>query len=214
MNYSHEFIIKNIKTMCKNLVLIIVLTAISAAAFAQQVTKIVPGKGVGELVLGITTEKAIQLLGAPEKSRTYEQEQAEEVVKFGKNISQELCYNTHYDQVLKYKNDCDSKIDYPVYKLYFRENKLVYMVLTSYGYDDALYSKFTTANNIKFHTQPVKIKNTMGYPEISEDRYVGEYLYMQRGIDFLTENNELRAMFIYEPVEREVAQAIKQMSGY
>ncbi len=201
----------------KNLILIIVLAAVSTAAFAQSAvksTKIIPGKGVGELVLGISTEKAIALLGKPEKSRSYEEEQRDEVVKFGKNISQELCYNTHYDRVFKYKNDCDAKIDYPVYKLYFRDNKLVYMVLTSYGYDDALYSKFTASNNIAFHNTGQKIKSSFGYPEIIEERIVGEYLYMQRGIDFLTENNEMRAVFIYQPIEMEVAQAIKQMSGY
>ena len=47
-----------------------------------------------------------------------------------------------------------------------------------------------------------------------QEKYVGEYLYLQSGIDFLTENNEMRAMFIYDPVENEVAQAIKQQSGY
>jgi len=206
----------------KNLAGILVLVAIASTALAQQKTKatpisysqIIPGKGVGELVLGISTEKAIELLGMPEKSRNYEQEQYEEVVKFGKNISQELCYNTHYDRVFKYNNTCDAHIDYPVYKLYFRNNQLVYMVLTSYGYDDAIYSKFTAGNGISFHQSGEKIKSKMGYPEIIQEHYVGEYLYMQRGIDFLTENNEMRAMFIYEPVENEVAQAIKQQSGY
>ena len=206
----------------KNLVALVVLTAVFTAASAQNkskstaisYTKVTPGKGVGELVLGISTEKAIELLGLPEKSRSYEQEQNEEVVKFGKNVSQELCYNTHYDRVFKYKNDCDATIEYPVYKLYFRNNQLVYMVLTSYGYDDALYSKFTAGNNISFHSSGQKIKTGMGHPEIMQEKYVGEYLYLQSGIDFLTENNEMRAMFIYDPVENEVAQAIKQQSGY
>jgi len=206
----------------KNIAGILVLFLFSLSAFAQQRTKatlisytqIVPGKGVGELVLGISTEKAIAILGEPEKSRSYEEEQFEEVVKFGKNISQELCYNTHYDRVFKYKNDCDARIDYPVYKLYFRNNELVYMVLTSYGYDNAFYGQFTAGKNISFHNTGKKIKDAMGYPEIIQERYVGEYLYMQRGIDFLTENNEMRAIFIYEPVENEVAQAIKNMSGY
>ncbi len=207
----------------KNFLVLFVLTTVFTVAFAQNKNKpiainynqITPGKGVGELVLGISTEKAIEILGMPEKSRSYEQEQYEEVVKFGKNISQELCYNTHYDRVFKYNNDCDAKVDYPVYKLYFRNNQLVYMVLTSYGYDDVFYNKFTAgSNNISFHSSGEKIKKTMGYPEIIQERYVGEYLYMQRGIDFLTENNEMRAIFIYEPVENEVAQAIKLMSGY
>lgn len=206
----------------KNLAAIVVLTAVFSAATAQNsgkssaisYTNITPGKGVGELVLGISTEKAIELLGLPDKSRSYEQEQDEEVVKFGKNISQEICYNTHYDRVFKYKNDCDAQVNYPVYKLYFRNNQLVYMVLTSYGYDDALYSKFTAGSNISFHSTPEKIKKAMGHPEVMEERYVGEYMFMQKGIDFITENNEMRAMFIYEPVENEVAQAIKQQSGY
>ncbi len=206
----------------KNLAALVVLTAVFSAATAQNTSKataisytqVTPGKGVGELVLGISTEKAIALLGFPEKSRSYEQEQNEEVVKFGKNVSQELCYNTHYDRVFKYKNDCEANIEYPVYKLYFRNNQLVYIVLTSYGYDNELYSKFTANNNISFHSSGQKIKTAMGYPEIMQEKYVGEYLYLQSGIDFLTENNEMRAMFIYEPVENEVAQAIKQMSGY
>lgn len=206
----------------KNLVGIFLLLVISSAALAQtkskatpiSYTQITPGKGVGELVLGISTEKAIELLGVPEKSLDYDQEQFQEVVKFGKNVSQELCYNTHYDRVFKYKNDCDANVDYPVYKLYFRKNQLVYIVLTSYGYDDMLYNKFTAANKIGFHCTGEKIKSVLGHPEIMQERYVGEYLYMQSGIDFLTENNEMRAMFIYEPLETEVAQAIKQMSGY
>lgn len=206
----------------KNFAALIILTAVFSAATAQNKSKvtaisntqITPGRGVGELVLGISTEKVIELLGLPEKSRSYEQEQNEEVVKFGKNISQDICYNTHYDRVFKYKNDCNAQIDYPVYKLYFRNNQLVYMVLTSYGYNDAVYSKFTAGNNISFHSPAEKIKKDMGHPEVMEERYVGEYMFMQSGIDFITENNEIRAMFIYEPVENEVAQAIKQMSGY
>jgi hypothetical protein len=206
----------------KNLVALFVLSATFTAAMAQNkskstaisYTKVTPGKGVGELVLGISTEKAIELLGVPEKSNNYEQEQEQEVVKFGKNVSQELCYNTHYDRVFKYKNDCEANIEYPVYKLYFRNNHLVYIVLTSYGYDDALYSKFTAGNNIGFHSSGQKIKSAMGHPEIIQEKYVGEYLYLQNGIDFLTENNEMRAMFIYDPLENEVAQAIKQQSGY
>lgn len=200
----------------KNLAGILVLSIIAATSYGQQKAAkntIIPGKGIGELALGISTEKVIQLLGSPEKSRSYEEEQFEEVVKFGKNISQELCYNTHYDRVFKYKNDCDASLAYPVYKLYFRKNQLVYMVLTSYGYDDTFYNTFSTNTNIKFHDSGEKIKNALGYPEILQEQYVGEYLYMQNGIDFLTENNEMRAMFIYEPIETEVAQAIKLMSG-
>lgn len=200
----------------KNLAGALVLSVIAATSYGQQKAAkntIIPGKGIGELALGISTEKVIQLLGSPEKSRSYEEEQFEEVVKFGKNISQELCYNTHYDRVFKYKNDCDASLAYPVYKLYFRKNQLVYMVLTSYGYDDTFYNAFSTNTNIKFHDSGEKIKTALGYPEILQEQYVGEYLYMQNGIDFLTENNEMRAMFIYEPIETEVAQAIKQMSS-
>lgn len=206
----------------KKILVLLLLSVVSSAVFAQLKSKatpisysqVIPGKGVGELVLGISTEKAIEILGVPEKSLDYDQEQFQEVVKFGKNISQELCYNTHYDRVFKYKNDCNAKIDYPVYKLYFRKNQLVYIVLTSYGYDDLLYNKFTALNKIGFYSSGEKIKSVLGHPEINEERYVGEYLYMKRGIDFITENNEMRAMFIYEPLENEVAQAIMEMSGH
>lgn len=191
---------------------VLIFSQVSAQSTSQ--TQIIPGKGIGELLLGISSEKAIEILGQPEKSRNYQQEQDEEVVKFGKNVSLELCYNTHYDRVLKYKNTAEANIKYPVYKLYFRNNKLVYMVLTSYGYNTAVYEKLKIKNNLKFHNSGEAIKKSMGYPEITQERYVGEYLYMQNGIDFLTEQNELRAVFIYEPIETEVAQAIKQMSGY
>lgn len=177
-------------------------------------TNITPGKGVGELVLGISTEKAIELLGLPEKSYNYEEEQHYEVVKFGKNVSQELCYNTHYDRVFKYNNTNAQTAQYPVYKLYFRKNQLVYFVLTSYGYEKDIYEKFSIGNSVKFHNDGEKIMQAYGLPDINEKRYVGEYLYMQKGVDFITENNELRAVYIYEPVENEVAQAIKEMSGY
>ncbi len=188
---------------------IIVLMAIVVANVKAQSTTIKPGKSAGDITIGMTKQQVESIIGEACAERTRAEEE-QELVKFGKNIWQELRYNTHYDAVLEYQG-----ADIPIRKLYFSEGKLVYMTLTAFGYEQAMLERFKINGKPCMGCPAEVLANHLGIPIFTEDyTYVQQMYYLNQGIDFVTHNGEVKAINIYEPIDQEMAMAIKAVSGY
>lgn len=188
---------------------IIVLMATAATFASAQSTTIKPGKSAGGITIGMNKQQVESIIGeaCAERTRT---EEERELVKFGKNIWQELRYNTHYDMVLEYQN-----ANIPVRKLYFKEDKLVYMTLSSFGYEQAMLERFKINGKPCMGCPSAILASHLGAPIFTEDYiHVQQMYYLSQGIDFVSHNGEIKAINIYEPIDQEVAMAIKAVTGH
>lgn len=192
----------------KKFVIAILLATGATFAMAQSNT-ILPGKSVGGIKIGMDRQEVEALIGeaCAERTRT---EEDKELIKFGKNIWQELRYNTHYDMVLEYQN-----ADIPVRKLYFENDKLVYMTLTAFGYEQAMLERFKINGKPCMGCPATMLASHLGIPVFTEDyTHVQQIYYLNQGIDFVTHEGKIKAINIYEPIDQDVAMAIKAVSGY
>jgi len=190
----------------KKLVVILSVLAITLNVSAQS-NVIEAGKSVGAVKLGMSQDEVIAAIGEPCAQRTYAQEE-KEIIHFGRNLGQELRYNTHYDTVFEYEN-----APLPVHKLYFHEGHLVYLTLTAFGYGQATLNQLMLNKGIQL-SDIKNITKAFGYPEITENFVdLKQSYFLSQGIDVMKYRGNITAINIYEPIDNQVALGIKEKTG-
>lgn len=193
--------------MRKSILMILVVVTSQFAMAQSGIIK--PGESIANLKLGMQEEDVVTAIGEPCAERTRAEEE-QELIKFGRNIWHELRYNTHYDKVYEYEN-----ASIPVKKLYFKDGKLVYITLTAFGYDKATLNKVKVSDQACLNCSDENITLYLGYPVFTEDHtYVKQMFYLHRGIDFISLNGDVKVINIYEPIDENLALAIKEVTGY
>ncbi|MBN1498886.1 MAG: hypothetical protein JW982_01910 [Spirochaetes bacterium] len=163
---------------------------------------IIPGHGIGKLRIGMSMEDVLLIFGNPTNKIWYDLAY-NEYVESGYDPEQMILFYQGFDTELTFDNDI-SGIDYPypVYVMYFSNNRLVYFVLTSYCYPDDKFMNLkvkgkviymeTTKNIIEWYGSDYVIIHTNDYDE---------YVYPERGISIISDEGIVRCIDIFKPLD-------------
>lgn len=180
--------------------ILITLTAILCAVYSHGQTNLldynaIPGVGVGGLTIGISADSAQKILGKASIRRTF-QEEYDLPHNFGAYNDSLVEYLVGFDYALEW----EVADNYPIFKLFFRDESLVFMTLTSYSMNTAAVDKIST-EGIRFYDSPAPMIEAFGQPDwfFKMGGYDGFYVYWTRGIELTYDNNELRVICIFEP---------------
>ena len=160
-----------------------------------------PGAGVGQIKLGMTYSDVVNKLGQGTSMTNLEQE-TDYYTQFGYELTKEVSFFVGFDQAVQYTNEEESILPYPVYKLFFKNDKLVFMTLTSYGFSEDLYSKFSFKKNIEFMSSEESLLKVFGKEDQSVVASDGskELLYLSKGVEFTIDEGKLRAVHLFAPL--------------
>lgn len=174
------------------------LLMLQNSVFAQIIK---PGTGVGKLKFGMSYTDAVALLGAPNATTNLEEE-TNYYVQYGYDLSKEVSFFIGFDQAVQYDNVEESVLNYPVYKLFFKNEKLVFMTLTSYGFSEELYSKFSLKKKVGFMTGEETLHQVFGEEDqiVTADDGSRELLYLSKGVEFTIDDGKLRAVHMFPPL--------------
>ncbi|KAF0247442.1 MAG: hypothetical protein FD167_3157 [bacterium] len=163
---------------------------------------IIPGAGVAEITVGTPSQKVLDILGQPIRKSTFEEEK-EALAKRKLTIKTELVFFLGFDYVIEYSRSAN-KTYYPLYTLYFKNEKLVYMILSSYGYDLEKCKKFGISASLFFSNGKQEMQKTLGrsYITTGTERGIFLYDYFAKGISLFLNKNEIKTMHIYAPLDK------------
>ena len=194
----------------KRLLLLLIITLCSSVSvFAQdsnyEGTLIKPGKGIGEITIDLPYNKVVELLGNPLERRSQEQER--QLLLKGKLIPEkELTFFLGFDYVLEYTYATNRSGNvYPVYKIYFKGDKVIYIILSSFTYKMEICKDIGIDAKIFFGNNKEALRKALGRSNLSTN--IGEgtllYDYLDRGTSFFLQKNEIRTIHIYAPMSKE-----------
>jgi outer membrane protein assembly factor BamE (lipoprotein component of BamABCDE complex) len=192
----------------KNWILLFLFMLLSyTQVFAQDEDEIykniiVPGAGVAEITIGTPSQKVFDILGQPIRKSTF-QEEKETMLKRKLIPNTELVFFLGFDYVVEYSKSAN-KTYYPIYTVYFKDEKVVYMILSSYGYDENKCKKFGIASSLFFSNGKEQMQKSLGRSYISTNPGTGNFLYdyFAKGISLFLNKNEIRTMHIYAPLDK------------
>lgn len=163
---------------------------------------IIPGVGVAEITVGTPSQKVLDILGQPIRKSTFEEEK-ETLAKRKLSVKTELVFFLGFDYVIEYSRSAN-KTYYPLYTLYFKDEKLVYMILSSYGYDLEKCKKFGVSASLFFSNGKQEMQKTLGrsYITTGAERSIFLYDYFAKGISLFLNKNEIKTMHIYAALDK------------
>jgi hypothetical protein len=176
-----------IKKRFYNAIVLILFFLAGASLNAQEKVLILPGKGVGELALGMKMKQVQKLLGKPlEKVKQEQEKNAYE--SSGYTPGDFIVFRNGFEVCWTYGNN---KADYPVFKVYFKDKKVCYIVLSGVDFGAVRASIFTTQGNVGFNSRKEDMKKEFGEPGrfVSMANYEGEFIYENKGISFVVEKD-------------------------
>ena len=186
--------------------LLLLLTCHCALVFAQDnkyQAIIKPGEGIGEITIGRKGIEISQILGVPPVRKSTYDEEKEALIKRNLDPKTELVFFLGFDIVVEY-NISTNKTEYPIYSLYFKDGKLIYIILSSYGYDTKKCKSFGIDSKLYFGDSPEKVKQVLGSSSYRTATRSGDALsdYFSKGISVFSASKEVRTMHIYAPLDR------------
>ncbi len=182
--------------MSKRIFLIAVFL-FSGFIFAQKYGDvIVPGKGIGKIQLGMKVYDVIKILGDKFTENDYESLKS----SYGDDLLVRVMLNEPLNRILDYQSTAKKDEHYPIFRLYFKDNILVFISLTSYSKEQDLIKKYGIMNKIFLLGKSDKAKKYFGDDYISES---GDITYLEQGICFVTKDEEIRAIHLFPPLKCE-----------
>ncbi|MBN1499483.1 MAG: hypothetical protein JW982_04985 [Spirochaetes bacterium] len=186
----------------------IILTAavfllLSCSGTKVQITRpgkgIVPGKSGGRLLLGMKSEEAKKILGNNPSVKSYQSEY-DDYTEFGYTPENEQVFKIGFDYLLEYKPETNIS-DIPAWKLYFKNNRLVYINFSNFIYPE-ISQNYRTPTGLFFKTRK-EIKDILGNDGIFTNNGNLNYNYPRKGILVIFTENEpdrLRVIHIFDPL--------------
>lgn len=180
-----------------------------AAAPARDMVEIIPGVGIGELKLGLSYEEVEPILGKPEKVITFGQSH-NEYLRSGYDPSKLLVFHNDFDYEMTYNSE-ETASHYPVYMLYFKQDRLCHIVLSIYRYDSKL-DPFLIDDRLGFHCSKTEMEEVLGTNYFYYKRKVhsDKFCYLDKGITVILDSDYVSFMSIYEPLDRDSKEAFLQ----
>lgn len=164
---------------------------------------IVPGSGVAEITIGTPSETVFSILGKKPVRRSTFEEEKQTLLSRKLNPKNELVFFLGFDYVVEYDSYAN-RTYYPIYTIYFKDEKVVYMILSSYGYDQEKCKNFGISGTFFFGDGREKMQNTLGRSYISTTSLSKDLLfdYFSKGISIFMTKNQVRTMYIYPPLDK------------
>src|SRR5687768_17263395 len=99
----------------------------------EETYTIEPGTGTGEIKIGMSYKDFLIVAGTPYEHRPFKAEK-KAFKKYKYDTSKMIPFRIGFDYVLIY-TEKNNKSPYPIFKAYFKADKLIYFALSSYSYD-------------------------------------------------------------------------------
>ncbi len=160
---------------------------------------LVPGQSVGMLELGMTRKEVQALIGVSGTHRTFSQEHTN-YKSMGYTPEDELVFFAGFDESLQFDTQ-NKKHLIPLYKAFFKNDRLVYAILTTYAGFKVSGQTFTVEGLPAFHAKGRPILQHLGPYHFRPARgYDGEYYFLDRGVEFTLENGKVTVIDLFSPL--------------
>lgn len=186
----------------KRLAFVILAALIMPAAALQAQTDpiiLTPGAGIGPIRLGMTPDEARMHLGE------FRVQSWRAAMADFKNYNDKLAIDSLSQFIIGF-DSCYTVLDenqdkFPVYKLYFTDNKLVFIGVTSYAEAVTVSERVLLLDRVRFYMPRAESEQILG------DEYIimpyQEYencLYNKLGLEIMYDEGLLRYIGIFKPV--------------
>lgn len=164
-------------------------------------------QGLTEVYIGHSTEEVRRALG-PEDKVVSEQAERDAWTASGYDPDEGVVFLLGFDEILVYDTPKAGQT-IPFWKLYMRDNRVVFMILTSYGFEGLSLGKIGFPPSCYLLEDAREIAVTFGDGSILvKDGAHGHdtYHYVDQGISVITSGRQIRAFDIYgslTPAERD-----------
>lgn len=157
------------------------------------------GRNIGNLYIGLDKKRAISVMGVMGIERNFEEEHRI-FSDFGYSPNEHSQFIIGFDSVWQY-NEKDA-ISLPIFKIYFKEDKIVYIIISSYGsqfFDYERCKRIITEKGLGFGDNIEKMKKLYDSTFLRHKfgEYDGDFIYEEEGISFVFERDELRVMYLF-----------------
>lgn len=200
----------------KKKVFVICLTLLAMMFTACKKTKkIEPGKGAGKIVLGASFGDIAKQVGDRYKQVSFAREKSVWDRYYGYNVKEKiLLFFLGFDYFLEYGRK-SNKSDYPVWKLYFSKEKLVYMIFSAYRYPKWDLSATGVVPKAFFNGSLKEMEASLGKKYFShlDSKKNQYYYYFDKGVAFFVKDKKIKAIHIFPAMSKEKSvEFIKNLS--
>jgi hypothetical protein len=197
------------KTM---LSLSLLFTAILSFSQKPKDIIITPGVGVNELKLGMSVEQSLAALAGEVVWHSYA-DQLSAFASDGTRIDSVVQFVLGFDSCARFDGDLPTNM--PVFGLYFKDNKLNFITVTSYSATDEQLQAVKIRNGLRFNSAMKDCtKKLAAYPylPLGYGDYSGDHYYYTIGLEMVYDEEKLTAIGIY-PVTKDYKQQIAAKSA-
>lgn len=173
---------------------------------ATSIPTINAGRCIGDLYIGLDKKRALSVMGSEGRERSFDEEFSI-VADFGYKPEEHAQFIIGFDSLWEYK-ESDS-IHLPIFKIFFKEDKIVYIIISSYGsqlFDYERCKRIITERGLAFGDSIEKMKKLYGeeFLRYNFGQYDGDFIYEEEGISFVFQNGELRVTYLFEADKQEI----------
>lgn len=180
------------------------------AGCSPKMGKLASTQKVGKIYIGQPYEETVQILGAPYKRESYN-EIYDGYKKFGYNPEKILVFYLGFDFATEY-DDETNRSEIPIYKLYFKDGKVHYIIFSSYTYGGLV--NVYEWNGFKIFSERAALFKRLGrdyyFEDFSPNEYDGKYFYFDKGISLISEKNTIRAVHLFPRMNKKQATKYKR----
>ena len=181
----------------------------STTSSSPSIIETIPGYGVSPIELGDSNSSVINKLGNYDRKVSYSTEH-KRWIDYGYNTDKELPFYIGFDYLYEY-GPTSNKSDAPIWKVYFKNNKVVYIVLTSFAYDTAATRRTGVDSNCLFYQSERNVNSCLGndYFYFLDEAKNGNYMYLTKGLVFITVGGEIRTISIHRKLSAQEIRKFK-----
>jgi hypothetical protein len=173
---------------------------------------IVPGMGIGKISIGNTAEYVQRTLGAPKKRVSFEEEKGN-YTGYGYNIDKQLLFVIGFDYFLEY-DAASNKTTYPIWKIYFRNDEVVYINISTFVYDLNAHMNSGIDRGCVFGRSADGVLGMYGGRHFFNVDEGGNhnYYFLKQGVLVIVVSGTIRVMHVFKPLTDE--RAANFISGF
>jgi hypothetical protein len=168
-------------------------------------------RGMGDIYIGQKVDEVRRLLGPEDSSATADDERSA-WQSSGYEPEEGLIFLIGFDHVLVYESP-KTDANFPFWKIYTRDNRVVFIILTSYGFETMSLDRVGFPPSCFMLGDEKGIAATFGsrFLLVKDDEHGHEtYHYLDRGISVITSEGQIRVFDIYGPVDPDDRERVRR----
>jgi len=179
---------------------------------ATTIPTINAGRSIGNLYIGLDKKRVLSVMGSKGLERDFEEER-EIFANFGYKPEAHAQFIIGFDSVWQYQES--DEINLPIFKIYFKQDKIVYIIISSYGskfFDYERCKRIITEKGLGFGDKIEKMQTLYGTEFVRHQfgQYDGDFIYGEEGISFVFDAGELRVIYLFESDNPETISKFKE----